>query len=505
MNKLTALIATAGLIAMLSGCASSSYSTLESPETTTEEESQLFIPAGVDSTTAADAEKVADDSFVSFQEEQRAIAAKEQASAYRASSDTLWYYLSLTERDNHQITEEDSIRAIQTFNEGAEFFIEMNSLNQRPGLSQAELKRQHLQLVNNAMNRMEESLTLNPFDSDTRFRLAQLYNIKAARMNDVRDYEQAIDVLEKLVRIERGDAVIYEVLADNYTGVGNYQLAAENFSKAKETIKETARLSDYYFENNAYSEQDSLDIHLYSYYEGDSFVNVYSANEALRAFEEAKEWAPTEEDRQFAQSEIDFVNWDNGNIRASMARDSLVALERNEQLQQAESGYLSLLTRLRSQTATDEIDWRLSVVQYQNGKEEPAADRLMELYQRTPMNETGMPADSTYTRYFDDYGSICLNIGLRHLSDRNRSTALKYFQQSSKVPGQNRVRANLYIADLLRNNISEAIKHAQLAEEEMNLLNDTDQKELLNLLTDLHRRDGNMAEARRYRELWSQL
>jgi len=494
------------LFSIAAGCASSSYSTLEeNNDTAEEEEPSLLIPAGVDSVTASEAEQVANSSFVTYEEEQQAQVAKEQANAYRASSDTLWYYLALNETADHQVTEEDSIRAIQTFNEGAEFYIEMQRLGQNPGMTQAELESRHLELANSAINQMEESLTLNPYDSETRLRLSQLYSIKADRMNDMRDYEKAIDVLEKLVRIEKGDAFIYEVLGDNYAQVENYQLASENFNKAKQTKKETARLSDYYFENNAYSAQDSLDIHLYAYYEGDSYINLFEADEALDAFEEAKQWAPTEEDRELTQSEIEYINWDDGNIPASFARDSIITLEKNEQLAEAESGYRTLLPQLKTQSAKDEIDWRMAVVQYQNGKEEQAADRLMNLVQRTPTDGNGAPSDSTYSRYFNDYGSICLNIGLRHLSERNRSTALKYFQQSAKIEGQNKVRANLYIADLLSNNIQEAIKHAKRAEEEMQMLSEEDQKELLNLLTDLHRRDGNLEEARRYRELWSQL
>ena len=166
---------------------------------------------------------------------------------------------------------------------------------------------------------------------------------------------------------------------------------------------------------------------------------------------------------------------------------------------------MSLKNRLITQKARDEIDWRLARVEYQLKKREKAAERLLNLVQRTPKNVNGMPVDSTYIQYFTDFGTICFNIGQRHLSDRDRNTALKYFLQSTKVVGQYSARANLQIADILKQNISEAIKHAEKAEANKQFLNDNDTKVLYSLLTDLHRRAGNLDEARRYRQIWSSL
>jgi len=234
-------------------------------------------------------------------------------------------------------------------------------------------------------------------------------------------------------------------------------------------------------------------------------MNYLQAPEALQAFKLARELAPTEEDEEFAEAEIDFINWDDGNIKASFARDSVVTLVNSGRLSEAEIGFKELKRSLQTQNARDEIDWRLAVVEYELEKDETAADRLMQLVNRTPTQENGMPADSTYNQYFSDYGLICFNIGQRHLRERDRRTALKYFRQSTKVKGQYSARANLQIADLLKNNIPEAIRHAQEAEEEINLLNENDTKALYSLLTDLYRRDGNLNQARYYRQLWSEL
>ena len=495
-------------LAITTGCASSSsFGTLDQPPPQMAEEPSLLIPAGVDSAVASDAGKLADESFVSFEEEQRAAAARRQAEAYRAQSDTLWYYLALSPSDDHEITAEQENEAIRTFNRGTEFIEEMNQLGQSPpsGMTQAEMERRHRELTDLSIQAFEESIRLDPFDSQTRILLARLYSIKADRLQEEENHRKAVDVLEKLSRMEQGEPYIFELLAINYEALGNYRLAAENYRKARETLESLAEMTDHYFEHETHLEEDLQAMHLYAYYEGDAYINMLRPREALAALEVAMQLAPTEEDSAIVQTDIDFINWDSGNIAGSFARDSLAALAAAEQYVQAESGYLALMPTLRSQSAQDHIDWRLAIVQYEMGKEEEAADRLMKLVERSEKLPDGRPADPDYQRYFDAYSTVTLNLGQRKLSERDSRTALIYFRQSAAIPGQNQARANLLIADILQANIPEAINHARLAEENIHLLNENDTRSLYGLLSDLHRRSGDMVQARHYLELRRQL
>ncbi len=496
------------VLAITTGCASSSsFGTLDQPPPQMAEEPSMLIPAGVDSAVAAEAGKLADESFVSTQEEERAAAARRQAEAYRAQSDTLWYYLALTPSDDHEITEDQENEAIRTFNRGAQFFLEMRDLNQSPlpGMTQTEMDRRHRELTDQSILAFEESIRLNPFDNQTRRLLAELYGIKAIRLQEEENHRKAVDVLEKLSRMEQGEPYIFELLAINYEALGNYRQAAENYRKARKTLESLAEMTDHYFEHETHLEEDLQAMHLYAYYEGDAYINLLRPREALAALNIAMQLAPTEEDSAILQTDIDFINWDSGNIAGSFARDSLAALAAAEQYVQAESGYLALMPTLRSQSAQDHIDWRLAIVQYEMGKEEEAADRLMKLVERSDKLPDGRPADPDYQRYFDAYSTVTFNLGQRKLNERDRRTALIYFRQSATIPGQNQARANLLIADIVRNNLPEALRHARLAEERIELLNDTDRKSLYDLLTDLHRRNGDMDQARYYLQLSRQM
>ncbi len=467
------------------------------------DEAVLEVPAGVDSITAAEAQKLADESFVSLDEQLRAERLKEQAEAWRAESDTIWYYLELEDSRSHRVTEQDNLEAIEAFNEAAEHVRDIDALQRSHRVDDDESLEEYARLVDRAIASFEESLRLNPFDSEVRLWLGQLYGIKASRLNEQQEHKKAIDVLEKLARVERGDHVVYFALAENYFSLENYQVAAENFDRAISTLRDVVPLSDHYSRHGHMSTRDSTSLFIYTYYKGLSFLNLYDTEGSLAIFNEAMTYAQSEDDRQTVQSEIDFINWDNGNIQASLEREYIITRLVNQgRLEDAEQRYRELMANLRSDEARDEIDWRLGVLEYQNGKEKQAAERLLQLVKRTETDHRGRPLNPDYMRYFNDYGLICFNIGQSYLAERDRRNALSYFMQSSKINWRNRARANLQIANILSNNVPESIRFASLAEEESYSLNEQDRRTLYSLLTDLHRRNGDMDEARRYHQLW---
>lgn len=485
---------------IFSSCAtSSSYRSLEN--TKMEEETVFVQPAGVDSLTAVESNELADSSFVSYEKQQEAESLKRQANAYSAESNEVWEVLAMEIENNDMPELEDDTEFVASFNEGASNYTEAIEISQSSEISEEDLTR-YSQLVTNAIDAFEEALKINPYYSQTRVLLAQLYSTKANRFNQEENYEKAIDILEKLVRVEKGEHVIFFALGENYYMVGNYKYAAENFEKATEILHQTIPLSDYYFENETYSPEDSTMVFNYEYYTGLAHLESFNSEEALQYLRSSLNYASAENEAAAVESDIEFINWDDGNILGSMRRDSLAQLAQNGQLEDAESGFLTLRNELKTESAQDEIEWRLGVVQYQLGKEDQAADRLLRLVEKLRKDETGAPLNQDHQVYFRDFGTILYNLGMQNLENNNNRVALNYFNQSTKVKWENRARSNLRIADLLKNNVSEAIKHAEAAENEIDTLNDSEKKSLYNLLTDFHRRNGNLDLARNYQELW---
>jgi len=485
-------------IVLLAGCASQrNYDTYI---LTNIEPDELFIPAGVDSITAAEAKQLAEQSFVTIQEEERSEELKQIGSQFKAESDTLWLVLSFEAEVDSSAIDPDDPNFINAFNEGAEHFIAIRDME--AGNSNEYDDARYAELLDLSIKSFEEAVLVNPFDAQTRLLLGQLYGVKASRLNRSEEFEAAIEILEKLSRIEKGDHVIFSVLGENYFLVKKYDQAALNFEHASEILLETSQLSDYFYDNGHMSPTDSLSLFTYYYYAGQAYTNLYDPQNALRSFANAGTYGSKADQQQAIEGEVQFIQWDDGNIRASMMRDEIVTLVNDEKLDEAEAGFKNLLGSLTTQKAKDEIDWRLGVVEYQLEKVELSADRLLKLVQRVEINEDGTPVDPDYQKYFNDFGVITFNIGLQHLNNKNRSLALTYLMQSSKVHWNLRARSHLRIADLLVNNIPEAIRYAQLAEDDVKSLSEGDSKALYRLLSELNRRNGNMNEARRYFAIW---
>lgn len=483
----------------LIGCGSTHVTVIPEPEADV-----LFVPAGVDSVVAAEAQDLADKSFVSIDAESQSNVLKHEAQQIIDETDSLWQYLTMSRDTSFEVQEEDAIEAIDAFNLGAEAILELQDLGQIADLDEEYILARQKELLDRAQAAFEEAIKLNPFDPETKYWLAVVYQRKAVRLSQERQYEKAIDILERLVRVEQGDHPIFARLAESYYAIGEWTHAVNNFHAAEKLLKETSYTNPDISEPGTLTAADSSTLFLYTYYRADALTNSYRSEEALITFNEAYQLARAPNERQAVRSMIDFINWDDGNIRASMARDSLIALRRDGQIADAERGFVSLYNQLNTQRARDEIDWRIAIIHFEMEKEDDAAERLKGLVQRTETkNEDGMPVDSLYHRYFEDYGIICFNLGTKHLQrERDRHTALKYYKQAAAIPWTNRALANFEVAKLVINNIPEAIRHAEAAIDEIETLDPDRQRELYQVLSQLYRRSGNTELARHYFELW---
>ena len=194
------------------------------------------------------------------------------------------------------------------------------------------------------------------------------------------------------------------------------------------------------------------------------------------------------------------------NIASSFARDSLLLLEQQGDLEGARRGYAALAAGLTARGAVDETEWRLAIVDYNLGQTEAAAERLRALVERTPTDSSGVPIDPDYERYFDDYGTLCMNLGRSARAERrDNRTALKYFTQASEVAWSGRGGAYFEVARLVQGNLPAALENATAALEMEETMTVEQRLDLYRLLMELNRRSGNFEEARRYRDAFRAL
>ena len=343
--------------------------------------SSFFVPAGVDSSVAILADSLSRESFVEYEKEAQGRELSEEAYELVLESDSLWKILEMTREDGHQVSENDSIQSIHSFNEAAVAYQEAAQLN---GSEEALLTRQ-AGLLDLAQQKFEEALTFNPFDEQTRALLGRVYLYQYSRLKKEGAIENSITILERLVRLEKGRHEFFSELASAYYSQENWQLAAVNYLKAEAALIDARETDVNAPEPGLLSDQDSLTLFNYAYYYGETSAFTYNTNEAMNALSRAKTFAPGPAEVEIVDGVIDWIEWDGGNIRASELRDELALLE-GDNLEAAEDGYHDLMALLQTPSAKDEITWKLALVEANLKKNESAVTRLKALVDRLPPN-----------------------------------------------------------------------------------------------------------------------
>ncbi len=495
-NKKTAgvtLLLTAAVLAVLAGCSGSAR--------VARQKSVLSVPPGVDSTVAVLADSISDRLFVSIEREAQADRLRLVGKSRASRSDTLWQALSTQPERDFVVTGRDSLRAVEAFNAGALKLQELAALekSQSAQVQQAQVKR----LLVDAQQNFERAVVLNPFDLDTKSWLARVYQTLAARFLEEENHKKATEILENLLRIERGEHALYGRLAEAYYALQDWEAANQNFAMAEAVLRGTAGLD---LQNgNLSSNVEPSTLFYYVYYQADTEIKMHDSARGQATLNRALEYANTEKEKADIQSYLTWVNWDDGNIAAVELRDKLLILQDTGDYEAAARGFDKLNSLLRSRAAKDETNWRLAVLEFQFlNRQERGIARLQEVVRSARKNPDGTPADSSYQAYFNSYGVMCHNLGLKNVQ-KNRKLAFTYFQQAVTVPWENQSKSHLELAKLSRNDPKSVIAHCHRALSEPAQLESGEELQAYQLMVEALKRSGRFPEARTYYARWMEL
>ena len=450
---------------------------------------------------AAYADSLARSSFVDLASQEEATVRQQEGRALVSESDSLWRSFTATIDTPTTISEADSVAAAEAASTGGQALVELDRLLREGDDDTASLAARTAVLLDSAEHTLETAHRLNPFDTRSRLWLSRVYELQARRLGQANAYALAIDELDKLSRLTPDDHSVFAMLANNYFHLADWSSAARQYQRAEDVY-----LATYDLVVDTVPELDSALIYSYARARADMRVRLLDAEGAVSAYTHALIHAPTAADSVYVNAELAWIAWDDTNIAASLARDSLAALEEDGDLAAARRGYQVLLPTLTAVKAINEVDWRLAIVDYNTGNGEAAVARLRSLVDRIATDSTGKPIDTADSRYLDDYGAVCLNLARMLLHDqRDNRTALKYYEQATRIEWEGRAVAYLETATLLRTNVPAALDHATHALEREAELSVDQRKTLYRSLMDLYRRSGDFDRARAFRDRYRTL
>jgi tetratricopeptide (TPR) repeat protein len=432
---------------------------------------------------------------------------KQTSKALRTLADidtTMWRYLSATDRSQWTITKQDSEKAIKEYIiPGATTIRKTTDVIDRinKGRTTYEQEASNLiSLLEEARDYFEEGLRLNPFDSYIRplitraySQLEQLYAFKSEPVKRLQPLKNLLFLntdMKERVYLYYNIGMIYRGFEKWEPARDNFQLAVEAIFEGDESAIDTTKL----FEN--------------IYFRGEAQLKLYEDEPALTSFTYAKMIAPNENLYNRLENNIEFINWDAGNIRASEKFNDARRLSGEKKYEEAEIAFLELLGIVKTEKATNQAQLALTRMQfYQLDKKDEAIDRLWNVVNKYPLDSSsGVPLDSTYQDLWEQYSQMSLRMGLDNYNIDKRSS-FTYFLKTSQIEGSSRGKAFLNIAMMSHQNPQICLDFCMRALDYQEQLNQEEKMLLYQTIHQAYLKQGNFEEAlkwfKKYREMMS--
>lgn len=496
------------LFLIIVGCA------VQQPIVKEEKAAALKVPAGVDTLTAMIADSIFSQVMISEDEEGKAQSLFEDAQEIAHLADSLWEssVSGLFNREDTLLTLQQLSRAQDYLNFNPERFKQTKKAMKKMGkLNSGSLGLVSNELMLQALGFYENAIRTNRFEINYRRRFGQFLKQLADKSKDKTYLIRAGEELEKVVYFIKGEQQLFHDLGEVYFRLGDWNNAFKNYALAQNALRKTAIFAvqdpKVYFARINDVPIDTTRIVYYLDKQGTCKTKLYEAQPALALYREAKAITPEKDSKEFFESKIKWILWDDGNIHASELRDRADSLRGYyKNYLAAKNLYLELLPILWTKRTKDEINWRIAYLDYDLlGNKFDGIARMRTVIKNSATDSlTGAPLDSTYHRYFDDYGRMSFTMGTDNLK-KDRLSSYIYFSQAAATNYNERGKAFLQLAGM---SVFDPHETISLCNKSMDFLNDFDNTEkqmLYEMLFKAYRKLGDFATAKLWFDRWKAL
>ncbi|MBD3287487.1 hypothetical protein GF337_01675 [candidate division KSB1 bacterium] len=461
------------------------------------------IPPGIDSLLAIKADSLSSHYFVDFSQKMQSGYYVDQSKKYFQISDSLWRLCHLIHDTTRENVESDSLNIKQLYRK-CRLILEPNSRDnnqcEQPFPEFSDVRSSIEELLKQAKEDAKKARYIDPYSLNARINYIEILNLLGKVSDEDDCFKQAAEELNKFLKFEKSQHKIYALLAECHYSLKKWEDAYSNFKKAQAVLEQTA-----IFKTGS-QQPATLDTALLVYYleqQGDTRAKMYDDSSALNLLNQALQLTESLQKRRQIQNYIDWINWDDGNIRAVERRDYCYKLLRENRFKKASKEFKKLLKILQTRRTRNQINWKIATINFEvlNNKND-GIKRLFDVVKDIPPENR---ADSTSMVYLTDYGAMCYQLGLDYLQRKEYKIAYAYFKQASKIDWEKRAESYFQLAQLSQSDSEETIKncHNVLAYEAD--LSKTTLKKTYQLLVNAYKRNGNFELARNYHVKLSQM
>lgn len=472
-----------GTAMLLHGCSGSHKSTRATKRTS--------LPPGLDSSTVAQSNKFAKKNFVSDKREQQAAQLATLGRERLQKVDEFWAVLENSVNEHAQLSVAQKTEFDRDFNAGAESLSRWKNVTRNGAENRDSWEAKNHCFA--AQKFLENALRLNPFDRNARMLLASVYYNLQYLFGLEKNHAKAVEVLERLARLEKGEPAVYRALADNYMALKEYQAALRNYRAAEQVALATAFMTP---------PDTSMRFHCL-YGQGDALARLHEGEAAVLAFEKARAFAKTAAEQKDLSNYVDWVNWDGGNTRASEQWDKILALEAQKEFAQTAAACREIFPLLKTMKAGHAVTHKLAVLEFEYLKKTGiAVARMQQLFEALPLAEREAPKEETTRVYLNTYGAMLYRLGVEARKRDQKKTSLAYFTKAVSFPWDNLARAALELMPLVLNSPEASIKYGKLALAAAHALTPEERCQLRSYMIKAYKSAGQFHEARTMFEDW---
>jgi tetratricopeptide (TPR) repeat protein len=336
---------------------------------------------------------------------------------------------------------------------------------------------------------------INPFDLDIRSLLINIYSRMGEINRNLNFYTKAIEELKNLLLVDKSNPYVYERLAECYYALQDWENCYLCFDKAEQVLLIVAKFKNN--ENKQYSA--SIDTARWVYYlqgKGEAKAKLYDSDLAITYLTRAKQMTHSTSNALQLQNYLNWIKWDDGNLKASELRDEAQRIEQAGDFKKAHSKYLELLEILTTQKAKNEIDWKVASIDFNHLSEKlEAIQRMFRFIQ--DIQKSGN-INELNNVYLQDYAAMCYSIGVAYYNQNKYRLAYIYINQAAQFEWDHRGDCYLQLAILSEVNPRENIQYCQKAFTYPKQLSDESQKKIQKMLTVSFIRLGEFDLAQNY-------
>lgn len=481
-SKLTVCLLVGIFLVSIIGCASSGRKHAK----------RLNIPPGLDSTTVLKSLEVAKTSFVSIEREKKATQLASMGKKELDKVDEFWAYLEQNVKKSSSLTDAEKQLYDREFNLGAQYLDRFKKLSEN-GTNEKKAQ-QTLGYCQQAQQHLENAVKINPFDKKARALLAVTYYNLQHMFGLEKNYEKSIEILERLTRIEKGEHELFRLLGESYLAQKNHEKALLNFQKAQTVLLKTS------FE----VPPDTSMLFYYMYAQGDAYARMYDAARAVKAFQVAKRFARSPQEKADLENYMKWINWDGGNIRASELWDKILTLEDTKDYEKMAKACEQLVSILKTKKAKMSVFHKLAVVEFEIlDRKAQAVEKMRQVYDILTSGEFN-EKDEEIQPVLNSYGAMLYRLGIEATKKQEKKLALAYFTKAASFEWDQAAKVYIELVTLLWNDPEKAIFYGKKALANNSGLSPEETNELLSLMVRAHKSAGLYDEAREYFKKWKQ-